>query len=71
LAPVTLAAEDSAISVLNADEGTTENLTWGALLVWEGLQSGGGLPGTPHSSAATTFVNVNLIYLQFTADFVL
>jgi hypothetical protein len=40
-------------------------------MVWEGPQIGGGLPGAPHSSAATTFVNVNLIYLQFAADFVL
>lgn len=29
LAPVTLAAGDSAIPVLNADDGTIENLTWG------------------------------------------
>ena len=28
LAPVTLAAEDSAIPVLNADDGTIEKLTW-------------------------------------------
>lgn len=36
MAPVTLAAVDSAILALNADDGTIENLTWGVLLVWVG-----------------------------------
>ena len=66
MAPVDLAAEDSAIPVLNADDGR-----WSAVLAWEGPPSGGGLPGAPHNSAATTFLNMNLIYLRITTDFIL
>jgi hypothetical protein len=44
--------------------------------MWEEPHNGGGLPGASlithaQSSAATTFLNMDLIYLRITTDFIL